>query len=85
MPFAAGSFDAVASEPPYHASALEAIVASIPEAARVVRQGRRIAFLVASEQAAAVRSAGDQAGLRLELEAPINRKGTEVSCLCWVR
>jgi len=85
LPFAAGSFDAVASEPPYHASALEAIVASIPEVARVVRQGRHIAFLVASEQAAAVRKAGDRAGLRLELEAAIDRKGTEVSCLCWAR
>ena len=85
IPFATGSFDAVASEPPYHASALEAIVASIPEMARVVRPGRRIAVLVASEQAAAVRRAGDSAGLRLELEAAIDRKGTEVSCLCWVR
>lgn len=85
LPFEAGSFDAIATEPPYHASALEVIVASIPEMARVIHRGRRVAFLVASEQAAAVRRAGDRAGLTLELEAPINRKGTQVSCLCWVR
>jgi methyltransferase family protein len=85
LPFAADSFDAVASEPPYHASALEAIIASIHEVARVLRRGGRAAFLVASEQAAALRGAGDGAGLRLELEAPIDRKGTAVTCLCWVR
>lgn len=85
LPFANASFDAVATEPPYHASALEAIVASISEVARVVRHGGRAAFLVASEQADAVRRAGHRAGLSLEFEAAIDRKGTNVSCLCWLR
>jgi hypothetical protein len=85
MPFAAASFDAVASEPPYHASALAAVVASLAEIARVMRPGARVAMLIASEQAAAVRQAATCAGLRLELEAPIDRKGTQVSCLCWLR
>ena len=85
MPFAAASFDAVASEPPYHASALAAVVASLAEIARVMRPGARVAMLIASEQAAAVRQAATCAGLRLELEVPIDRKGTPVSCLCWLR
>ncbi len=85
MPFAAASFDAVASEPPYHASALEAVVASISEIARVMRPGARVAMLIGCEQAAAVRQAAARADLKLELEVPIDRKGTQVSCLFWLR
>ncbi len=85
MPFAAASFDAVASEPPYHASALEAVVASISEIARVTIPGARVAMLIACEQAAAIRQAATRADLKLELEVPIDRKGTPVSCLCWLR
>jgi SAM-dependent methyltransferase len=85
LPFDAGSFDAVATEPPYHESALDSIVASIGEVARVLRHGGRIAYLVASEQTTAVRSGGDRAGLTLELAAPINRKGLEVTCIYWAR
>ncbi|MFI5351557.1 MAG: TRM11 family SAM-dependent methyltransferase [Candidatus Binatales bacterium] len=85
MPFAAASFNAVASEPPYHASALAAVGASLAEIARVTRPGARVAMLIASEQAAALRQAATRAALRLELEVPIDRKGTPVSCLCWLR
>ena len=85
LPFEAASFDAVATEPPYHASALDSIVASISEATRVTRDGGRIAYLVASEQTSAIRRAGEGAGLRLELAAPIDRKGLAVTCLCWTR
>ncbi len=85
LPFEARTFDAVATEPPYHASALDKIIASISEVARVIRRGGRIAFLVASKQTAVVRSAGERAGLTLELEAAINRKGVEVTCICWRR
>jgi len=85
IPFAGGAFAAIATEPPYHASALATIVASIAECARVVRRGGRIAFLVASEQAAVVRDAADRAGLTLELDVSIDRKGTAVTCLCWRR
>ncbi|HEY6419535.1 MAG TPA: hypothetical protein VIX59_11065, partial [Candidatus Binataceae bacterium] len=85
IPFASGAFAAIATEPPYHASALATIVASIAEAARAVRRGGRIAFLVASEQAAVVRDAADRAGLTLELDVSIDRKGTAVTCLCWRR
>jgi len=85
IPFAAASFDAVASEPPYHPSVLEAVVASLSEIARVMRPGARAAMLIACEQAGAVRQAATRADLKLELEVPIDRKGTQVSCLCWLR
>ncbi|HEY2663287.1 MAG TPA: methyltransferase domain-containing protein [Candidatus Binataceae bacterium] len=84
LPFADHSFDAVGSEPPYHWSAVELVKASIREAARVIRHGARIAFLVTSKQATPVREAGERAGLILELEAAVDRKGTEVSCFCWI-
>src|ERR1700683_192383 len=85
LPFETASFDAVATEPPYHPSALDSIVASVAEVARVIRDGGRIAYLVASQQTNAVRAAGDRAGLTLELAAPIDRKGLQVTCLCWSR
>lgn len=85
LPFAADSFDAIASEPPYHSSALETMVAAVPEMARVIRPGGRVALLAASEQADALRGAGDRAGLTVELDTAIDRKGTAVSCLCWRR
>lgn len=83
LPFATRTFDAVATEPPYHSSALDTIVAAISEVARVIRPGGRIAFLVASKQTAAIRAVGERAGLTLELEAAINRKGVAVTCICW--
>jgi tRNA G10 N-methylase Trm11 len=83
LPFADHSFDALATEPPYHSSALDLVRTSVREAARVIRRGARVAFLVSSKQAAPIREAAERAGLSLELEAPIDRKGTEVSCFCW--
>jgi predicted methyltransferase len=85
LPFADLSFDAIATEPPYHSSAFELLKASIREAARVARLGARIAFLVASKQADDARKTGRLAGLTLEFEAAVDRKGTAVSCLCWIR
>ena len=85
LPFADCSFDAIATEPPYHSSALELLKRSIREAARVARRGARVAFLVASSQADDAREAGQLAGQTLEFEEEIDRKGTLVSCLCWIR
>jgi hypothetical protein len=85
LPIATASIAAVATEPPYHPSARFAVIESIAEVARVLRPGGRAAFLVASTQASTLRAAGDSAGLKLELDVAINRKGTDVSCLCWIR
>ena len=85
LPARDDSFDAIASEPPYDSSALEPVTASIGEAARLIRRGARIAYLVDSTQAESVRKAAESAGLTPELDTRIDRKGTEVVCLCWIR
>jgi hypothetical protein len=85
LPVSSGSVDAIATEPPHHPSALRAVTAAAGEMGRVLRAGGRAAVLIASHQADAVRRAADEAGLTLELEARIDRKGTDVSCLCWLK
>ncbi len=85
LPLATGSVDAVATEPPYHPSALPTVIASVAEIARVIRPGGRAALLVALDQAEAARNAGKRAGLAVELDTAIDRKGTDVACFCWMR
>lgn len=84
LPFASGSLDAVAGEPPYDPSALDTVLASIAEIARVLRPGGRAALVVASAQAIELRRAAADAGLTAELDCKVDRKGTDVSCLCWI-
>ena len=83
LPFPDASFDALATEPPYHASATESVLESLGELDRVLRPGRSIAMLVAAHQAEALRLRA--AGLRLVpfFDAPIDRKGTDVVLLAW--
>lgn len=85
LPFAKASVDAIATEPPYHESALGAVRVVVGEIARVLRPGGRAALLAATAQAPALRAAGTRAGLIAELDTTIDRKGTEVTCLCWGR
>lgn len=85
MPFRDSFVDAVASEPPYDASALGAVLGAIAEIARVIRPGGRAALLLAPDQLAQVRRAAADAGLIPELESAVNRKGTRVACVCWRR
>jgi hypothetical protein len=85
LPFATASVDAVAAEPPHHPSALGVVTAAIGEIGRVLKVGGRAAVLVASHQAGAVRRAAGDAGLSPELDTPVDRKGTDVCCLCWLR
>lgn len=81
LPIPDGTVDAVATEPPYHPSALQAVVGSVQEIARVLRPGARAAFLAGIDQRAPLRAAADRAGLDLVLDTPINRKGTDVTAL----
>jgi SAM-dependent methyltransferase len=85
MPFGNASVDAVATEPPHHPSALGAVTAAVGEICRVLKVGGRAAVLVASHQAGAVRLAAGDAGMALQLDSRIDRRGTDVSCLCWLR
>jgi tRNA G10 N-methylase Trm11 len=85
LPLAALTADALATEPPYHESATASVVAAVAEAARVLRPGARLAMLVATAQAPAVRVAAGTSGLAIDLDVAIDRKGTDVTCLRMVR
>jgi hypothetical protein len=85
LPIADESIDAVATEPPHHRSALGVVEASLGEISRVLRPGGRAALLVASHQADPVRRAATQTSLQLEQDVRVDRKGTDVSCMCWLR
>jgi SAM-dependent methyltransferase len=85
LPVRTASVDAVATEPPHHPGALALVAASIGEMARVLRPGGRMAVLLAAHQAEAVRRAAAALDLTPEVDAAIDRKGTEAHCLSWLR
>jgi hypothetical protein len=85
LPLGAASVDAIATEPPYHGGATAIVVAAVAQAARVLRPGGRLAMLVATAQAAAVREAAGASGLAVDVDVAIDRKGTDVTCLRMVR
>ncbi len=47
LPFGDGSFDGIATEPPYHRYDRAAVVAALPELIRVTRRGGPLVFLIA--------------------------------------
>ncbi len=85
LPFRDGRVGAVASEPPFAPEAAEAVVASLGEMARVVTPGGRISLLAASHQAPGLRAKGEDLGLPLLQDLPIDRKGTACQLLVWQR
>jgi hypothetical protein len=85
LPFRSGSFDAVATEPPYHPEALPVVIGGLREIARVLRPGGRAALLCAAAQAAPLRGEAAALGLRPFFDAEIDRKGLGVVVLVWRR
>src|SRR5262249_22985579 len=85
LPFPDASFDAVASEPPYHPAATETVVAALAELNRVLKPGGALALLCAEHQAQALRQRARDLGLVSFLDAPVDRKGTDVVVLGWDR
>lgn len=85
LPFGDASVDAIATEPPYHPSVLDMVTDSIGEMFRVLRAGGRGALLVAADQAQQVRCTLARLDVALELDEPIDRKGTAVHCFCCKR
>ncbi|MGH2600251.1 MAG: TRM11 family SAM-dependent methyltransferase, partial [Dehalococcoidia bacterium] len=83
LPLATASIDAIATEPPYDATADESVVAALKEAERVVTPGGRIALLCAEWQAAALRASANELGLAAFLDTAIDRKGLPVVVLAW--
>ena len=85
LPLADASVDAIATEPPYHQSATKIVEAAIAESVRVLRAGGRGAMMVAAAQAAALRATLAHAGLDVDVDSPVDRKGTAVHCFAWTR
>ncbi|MFC1857252.1 TRM11 family SAM-dependent methyltransferase [Thermodesulfobacteriota bacterium] len=85
LPLDNAVIDAIATEPPYHSGACEVVTKAVSELHRVLKPGGRIAILAAKKQAKMLQKAADPVGFDLNISTPINRKGTDVVCLCWKR
>jgi SAM-dependent methyltransferase len=85
LPFPDETFDAIATEPPYHEEAAPVVVEALQELYRVLKRGRRLAMLCAPSQADMLREQATLSGLRFVLDAPIARKGRDVVVLVWVK
>lgn len=83
LPFAAGMFDAIATEPPYHEQAKSMLIKALHEMERVLKEGGRLAILCAASQGDDLRQEAICLGLKSYLDAPINRKGLDVTVLAW--
>jgi SAM-dependent methyltransferase len=88
LPFAAASFDAIATEPPYDEDsanplALESITETFSGLMRVLKPGGRLAILCAGWQIPLLREAAATHQLTTVLESPINRKGLDVYVSVW--
>jgi len=81
LPWATGTFDAIATEPPYHEEAKPMVIEALREMYRVLKTGGRLAILCVPGQAGDLRLEGMSIGLRWYLDSPINRKGLDVVVL----
>jgi len=81
LPWSAGTFDAIATEPPYHKEAQPMVIEAVREMYRVLKTGGRLAILCTPGQAGDLRREAGSLGLRLYLDSPINRKGLDVVVL----
>ncbi len=85
LPFPDETFDAIATEPPYHEEATPIVIEALHELYRVLKQGRRLALFCAASQADAIRQHIPKPGLRVVLDATIDRKGFDVVVLVWLK
>jgi len=81
LPCGAETFDAIATEPPYHEEAKPMLIEALHEMYRVLKVGGRLAILCAAGQADGLRREADLLDLKWYLDSPINRKGLDVLVL----
>ena len=81
LPFRSSSLDAIATEPPYHPSAISIVIGAVEEASRVLRPRGRMSMLVSADQASVVRTAAQRSGFTIDIDIDVSRKGTAVTCL----
>lgn len=82
LPFNDEWFDAILGEPPYHRRDRAAVMASLPELARVVRPGG-VAVLLIADWMRLDMQPGD--AWTEELRLPVHRHGIECAALIWRR
>lgn len=88
LPFAAASFDAIATEPPYDDDPLNPLAAgavqeTLDGMVRVLKPSGRLAILAAGWQTPLLRDAAAGLPLHTLLESPVNRKGLDVFVFVW--
>ncbi len=83
LPFASESIEAVATEPPYHQDAWQAVEESLAELRRILKPEGRVAVLCALDQAEGLRQAGQSLNLIGISDFTIERKGTDCAALVW--
>lgn len=83
LPFDEETFDAIASEPPRNKQTKHIVIEALRELYRVLKTGRRLAFLCAASQAEYLRQEATRLGFQLFLDAPINQKGLDIDVLVW--
>src|SRR5215469_10022933 len=81
LPWTAETFDAIATEPPYHEEAKPVVTEALREMYRVLKVGGRLAILCAAGQADGLRREADLLELKWYLDSPVNRKGLDVVVL----
>ncbi len=83
LPLEAEKVQAIATEPPYDRGTAGILGTALKEMWRVLQGGGRLAMLCAAWQAEMLRDEARVLGLRVYLDTPINRKGTDVVVLAW--
>jgi hypothetical protein len=83
LPVASETFEAIATEPPYHTVAQSLVCEALREMDRVLKHTGRVAMLCAAPQADAMRGEAAALGWRSTLDTPINRKGLDTVALAW--
>ncbi|HXY93231.1 MAG TPA: methyltransferase domain-containing protein [Acidimicrobiia bacterium] len=83
LPHATAAFDAIATETPFEPAADDTIARLLPELARVLAPGGRLAVMCAPRQAE-IMNAGDTP-LDVLVDEPVDRKGVPTRVLAWQR
>ena len=83
LPFADSSFDAIATEPPYHRDLGPAFASALGDMDRVLAPGGKAAVLCADWHVEILTSRSVALGLPAVFEAPVDRKGTACRLFVW--
>lgn len=83
LPLQPETIDAIATEPPYDEQTGELVADALAEMHRVLKTGGRIAIMCAGWQAEKLRGIAKSSRLKILLDSPLDRKGTDCVILAW--